>query len=628
MENKIIEMTELRDTEHRILSYMIQSNQNIEEVSKQLKKEDFTFSVDDLLYQSIIIVKDNFKKFNSVLEIDDSIQNIANILSEHHNVKRDSVLKILTQAPSRNIQQDIEIILNYSFDKAVAHSKKLNPIEVVVEDKNGRTTSFYVNNRLVEIATTNIFNLPIEVCDNFTDTMAYVSELKLDSEDTKASMTFYGDEENPDGIESIYLKKDLVFFKWFDNICEWADKYNLSEDIFPRNRLKLEELSMLNISNKNIKEIPIEIKYLTNLDAIFADDNQIKSLPLELFEMKKLLLLSFLHNEISIIPEEIGNLKNLFMFGACDNNISTLPDSFYSLTDLLIICLHGNKLTSISENIGNLTRLSSLTISNNNISILPNNILKLTNLESLDMENTAINDIPIQLLQLEKLEKLSVDDKFLPFINKNINHLKNIDTINLSESKYNNKSKIIKELNLMFRTESWIDEKDRLDNGCISLTKCSIEKDTSNIKTDYEKDNDIEKYNNKLLEIAFEITNDKPYKALDLFNDINNENTKVFNTKEKDLNSSKDIAVVLPGEMIDLSVEIICSIANTNINKALDLLDIVIDVDYFKLDALNRMDKKFNNSMITDSILRIKSKIIKYDPEYFNESTIKKDYGK
>ena len=249
-------------------------------------------------------------------------------------------------------------------------------------------------------------------------------------------------------------------------------------------------------------------------------------------------------------------------------------------------------------------------------------------MESLDMENTSITDIPTQFFQLEKLDKLSINDKFLPFINKNIKYLKNIDTINLSESKYNKESNRIKKLNLMFRTENWIDEKDRLDNGCIALSKCSIEKDTSNIKTDYEKDNDIEKYNKKLLKIAFEITNDKPFKALDLFNDINNENTKVFNLKEKELNSSKDITSVLPHEMLDLSVNIICSIANININKALELLDIVIDVDYFKLDALNRMDKKFDNNMIRDSISRIKSKITEYDPKYFNKSIIKKDCGK
>lgn len=52
MENKIIDIIELRDTEHRILSYMVLSFDNINEINKELKLKDFTFEfIAELLYE-------------------------------------------------------------------------------------------------------------------------------------------------------------------------------------------------------------------------------------------------------------------------------------------------------------------------------------------------------------------------------------------------------------------------------------------------------------------------------------------------------------------------------------------------------------------------------------------------
>ena len=493
MNNKIIDIEELRDTEHKILSFMIQSYNHIEEVSKQLNKEDFTFIVNNIIYQTIIVGKEILKKYNTITEVDNAIQNIANILEKNHNIKKSSTIKILSAIPSQNIKKDIEKIQNYSFEKVVAKSKNLNEIEIAFEDKNGITTFYFTNNRLIEAVTTNIFKLPMELCDNLSDTMGSISAMELNTDDIKATMSFYGSKENPDGIESIYIKKDLLSLKWFHNICTWADKYELNEDIFPRNRFNLEALKKLDISDKKIKELPKEINKLVSLEVLIVDNNQIDKFPLELFELQNLFILSFLHNQISVIPKEISNLKNLTMFGACYNNIKKLPDSFYRLTNLYFICLHGNQLTTISDNICNFKKLSSLTISNNKINILPNSISQLELLDSIEIENTQIDDIS-SLLRLSNLNKICCDDKFLDEIIKNIHNLPHIDSINLSESSYTHNDELLKNIILKEKTKKWMEEKDRLENGCIVLSMCTIDKDVLRTVDKYLESKDLEEY--------------------------------------------------------------------------------------------------------------------------------------
>ena len=185
-------------------------------------------------------------------------------------------------------------------------------------------------------------------------------------------------------------------------------------------------------------------------------------------------MLTFLHNKVSFIPNNISNLNNLLMFGACFNNIKELPQNFYELKNLIIICLHDNNLTTLSNSINNFEKLISLTISNNDIKKLPSGISKLKFLESIDLENTQIADIS-SILKLPQLTKISCNDTFLPLLLKDIENFKEIDSINLSESKYKKDNEVFKNINLKQETKTWIEEKDRRDNGCILLSKCSIQ---------------------------------------------------------------------------------------------------------------------------------------------------------
>lgn len=84
------------------------------------------------------------------------------------------------------------------------------------------------------------------------------------------------------------------------------------------------------------------------------------------------------------------------------------------------------------------------------------------------------------------------------------------------------------------------------------------------------------------IDYAISIVKENPYEALDIYNE---------------LNTFHDILGSMPFEIIDLSVKIVVKISEDDILKALDLIDI-IDVDDFKVDALNEIIDKTNDESV------------------------------
>ena len=467
-----IDVHDLRDVEQGILNYMLLSNSNFIEIKDKLLEDDFTFLIHKVIFKYLVILDKIFlsDSYHGVTDLNTKIEIFADVLSENENVKVISILDILSQTPSTYIERDLEIINANSMEKEIVLNNNGIKRNVTIEDKNGKVWLDYIDDRLIGIGTTNIAKLPEEMYTDFSTLIGSFSNLDLQNGENEASMTFYGNPNNPDGIESVYLKKDISELKWFNNICEWADKYNLDEDIFPRDKDQLQNLFELDISDKGLNELPKEIGKLTNLRILMIDNNNIKEFPNELYQLKNLSVLSFINNDISYISEEIVNFNNLLMFFACRNNIAELPMSFYKLNKLEILCLHGNKMISIANEIGNLSSLSSLTISNNDIKVLPQSIEKLQKLESLEMENTHIRSIPMELLKLRNINALSINDDLLPFVAKNIQYI-NVDTINLSASNFSESSEIVQELNFKVNKDTWVEDRDKKDNGCINLFK-------------------------------------------------------------------------------------------------------------------------------------------------------------
>jgi hypothetical protein len=172
--------------------------------------------------------------------------------------------------------------------------------------------------------------------------------------------------------ENIWLSKLNKDFPLHNNLniqINFKNKYKLLYDLHKlRNKLKFKrsvyELfnsEKLDLSRKDIQELPKEIEILQNLETLNLDYNQIKEIPEEIGKLTNLKYLSLRGNGPLLIPREIGKLTNLFYLNLSMNTIKELPEEIGDLHNLEILDLSHNYIVKLPKQIGNLYKLKSLT---------------------------------------------------------------------------------------------------------------------------------------------------------------------------------------------------------------------------------------------------------------------------
>jgi len=81
----------------------------------------------------------------------------------------------------------------------------------------------------------------------------------------------------------------------------------------------------LSLTQQKLKEIPVEIAQLKNLQILNLSENKIKMVPVEIAELEKLQMLSLYKNKIRYIPDEFQKLKNLQALYLGANKVTEVP---------------------------------------------------------------------------------------------------------------------------------------------------------------------------------------------------------------------------------------------------------------------------------------------------------------
>jgi len=157
---------------------------------------------------------------------------------------------------------------------------------------------------------------------------------------------------------------------------------------------ELFEITELDLTGENIKELPAEIGQFTNLNVLNLSDNKLTKLPAEIGQLINLTDLYLEMNNLRKIPEEIGNLINLDVLNLEGNLLKKLPVSIGNLINLSILNLHLNELEELPEEIVQLTNLIELNLESNNLSELPEEIGYLSNLKELYLDNNPLTQLP------------------------------------------------------------------------------------------------------------------------------------------------------------------------------------------------------------------------------------------
>ena len=171
-----------------------------------------------------------------------------------------------------------------------------------------------------------------------------------------------------------------------------------------------EKITKLDLSRKDITEIPECVGQLTNLEQLYLGWNKITKIPECVGQLINLQQLYLRSNKIIEIPECIGQLTNLEQLYLWGNKITKIPECIGQLTKLRGLSLKGNKITEIPECIGQLINLEQLYLGENEITEIPECIGQLTKLRQLYLKSNKITEITDCIRQLTKLQHLGLDD--------------------------------------------------------------------------------------------------------------------------------------------------------------------------------------------------------------------------
>lgn len=308
---------------------------------------------------------------------------------------------------------------------------------------------------------------------------------------------------------------------WYEEFCQWAKPYyedEVDSNVVFKEKDSLENITQLDICDKNINEILPQIENLTKLVVVSASSNNIKELPLELFKLKSLNMLDLADNNISVIPHEIEKV-NIFYLDISNNPIEELPPIFYKKKRISTLYLH----------------------------------------------NTNIKTIPKDICQLKNLTSLTFDDKHLPTVAKYLFSFPNIDSINLTESNYDETSEIIQNLGLKYDTEEWLCKEHKRENGVIKLLQ----------KTIYDPQEDME----GMVDYGLDMVDTELDEGLRMYHEA----ITVYNLYERQY--------PLPHNILDLSIAIVLNIADTDMEQAINLLDI-IEIEEFRIETIDKLIAK------------------------------------
>ncbi|MBE9073874.1 COR domain-containing protein [Microcystis sp. LEGE 08355] len=177
-------------------------------------------------------------------------------------------------------------------------------------------------------------------------------------------------------------------------------------------RAKDERAGKLDLSNKNLTEIPPEIPQLTSLQYLNLRNNQIREIPEALAHLTSLQFLDLSNNQIREIPEALAHITSLQGLDLSDNQIREIPEALAHITSLQVLYLSDNQISEIPEALTHLTSLQILDLSDNQIREIPEALAHLTSLQYLYLYNNQIREIPEALahLHLVNLKRLVLEN--------------------------------------------------------------------------------------------------------------------------------------------------------------------------------------------------------------------------
>lgn len=239
---------------------------------------------------------------------------------------------------------------------------------------------------------------------------------------------------------------------WMKILWNWADKYQLDEEMIPRNKVDLLSLTTLNIDTTyeyagyyancdrlpddyyttplyHMEEVPKELACLLRLEDVYFNNVNANNFLEKISQLTHLKSLEILAAKIRRLPEDINKLQKLESLDIWGDGLKELPENICQINTLKRLLIRSASLQSLPINLNLLQNLKSLEFESNHIVDIPSSVFKLPGLEALSVHGDQIKEIPSTIIGLEGLKYLELFTENLTSVPANIAKLPNLEFI-------------------------------------------------------------------------------------------------------------------------------------------------------------------------------------------------------
>lgn len=196
----------------------------------------------------------------------------------------------------------------------------------------------------------------------------------------------------------------------------------------------LTKLETLILDQNEIKHLPLSLRTLTHLHDISLKNNKLEALPDVIIEMTQLEGLNLANNAFKDLPRGVENLVNLDFLSLCDNQIQYLSPRICKLGQLTVLDLAKNGLQILPDEIGLLNQLEDISLAANHLKTLPATFNYLSKLKQLYAEKNDLQELPSQLDGLTCLEYCTFEDNYLSQIPSSLCKLRKLECLALGSN--------------------------------------------------------------------------------------------------------------------------------------------------------------------------------------------------
>ncbi|PID58617.1 GTPase [candidate division KSB3 bacterium] len=187
----------------------------------------------------------------------------------------------------------------------------------------------------------------------------------------------------------------------------------------------------LDLSGKQLTELPPEIANLSTLERLDLRENQLTALPPEFGQLSALQVLDLRQNQLTALPPEFGQLSALQVLDLRQNQLTALPPELGQLRALKKLSLWGNQLTALPPEFGQLRALQYLLLSQNQLTALPQEFGQLRALQHLELIQNQLTALPPELGQLRALQYLNLRQNQLTALPPELGQLRALKKLSL-----------------------------------------------------------------------------------------------------------------------------------------------------------------------------------------------------